>query len=69
MQDHDRKFLTASFGVAVIDEGKASVDARTLTRIADSKLYEAKDGGKNLVESEVITDEEKIDPRFLRKVI
>lgn len=68
-QDDDKKDLTASFGVAVIDSGKALVDARTVTRIADSKLYEAKDTGRNRVESEIIYSDADVDPRFLRKAI
>lgn len=69
VQDNDRKFLTASFGVAILDSGKAIVDARTITRIADSKLYDAKGKGRDRVESQIILSDEDVDPRFLRKVI
>ncbi len=64
----DRMFLTASFGCCVIDSGKSILDAQTIVRIADSKLYKAKHVGKNRVESEFITEDTVIDPRFLRRV-
>lgn len=68
-QGDDRRDLTASLGLAVIDSGKALVDARTVTRIADSKLYEAKDRGKDRVEHEIIYSDSDVDPKFLRKAI
>lgn len=64
----DRMFLTASLGCCVIDSGKSILDAQTLVRIADAKLYEAKHGGKNRVEAEFITENTTIDPKFLRRV-
>lgn len=64
----DRMFLTASFGCCVIDSGKSIVDAQTLVRIADAKLYEAKHGGKNRVEVQILHEDSVIDPKFLRRV-
>jgi len=63
----DRIFLTASFGVGIIDGGKGILDAHSLVRVADYKLYEAKGNGKDRVEGEIISDDVPIDPRFLRK--
>ena len=63
----DRIFLTASFGVSIIDGGKAILDAHTLVRLADYKLYEAKKNGKDRVEGEIVNEDVKIDPRFLRR--
>jgi two-component system, cell cycle response regulator len=63
----DRMFLTASFGVCIIDSGQGILDAHTMVRMADAKLYQAKAAGKNKVEGEIITDESQIDPRFLRR--
>ncbi|MBY0314250.1 MAG: diguanylate cyclase [Bdellovibrionales bacterium] len=67
-QDKDQMHMTASFGVALIEGKGAVIDAHTLVRIADTKLYEAKDKGRNRVEGEIITDDGPIDPRSLRKV-
>ena len=67
-QDKDKMHMTASFGVALIEGKGAVIDAHTLVRIADTKLYEAKDKGRNRVEGEIITDDGPIDPRSLRKV-
>lgn len=63
----DRMFLTASFGVCIIDSGRGILDAHTMARVADAKLYQAKASGKNKVEHEIITEETQIDPRFLRR--
>lgn len=63
----DRMFLTASFGGCIIDSGKSLMDAQTMVRMADAKLYEAKANGKDRVESNIITDESQIEPRFLRR--
>jgi two-component system, cell cycle response regulator len=63
----DKMFLTASFGACIIDSGKSIIDAQTMVRMADAKLYEAKASGKNRVEGEVITEASQIDPRFLRR--
>ncbi len=63
----DRMFLTASFGGCIIDSGKSLMDAQTMVRMADAKLYEAKANGKDRVECETITDISQIDPRFLRR--
>lgn len=41
--------LSASLGVAVMDQRTPDVDARTLVRVADNLLYEAKYAGKNCV--------------------
>lgn len=41
--------LTASLGVAVMDPRTPDIDARTLVRLADNLLYEAKYAGKNCV--------------------
>lgn len=63
----DRMFLTASFGGCIIDSGKSFMDAQTMVRMADAKLYEAKANGKDRVETDIITDTSQIDPRFLRR--
>jgi diguanylate cyclase (GGDEF)-like protein len=63
----DRIFLTASFGVSIIDGGKAILDAHTMVRLADYKLYEAKGNGKDRVEGEIVNEDVKIDPKFLRR--
>lgn len=63
----DRIFLTASFGVGIIDNSKQIIDAHTLVRVADGKLYEAKANGRDRVEGEIINDKAPVDPRFLRK--
>lgn len=68
IQDKDRMFMTASFGVALIEAKGAIIDAHTLVRIADTKLYEAKDNGRNRVEGEIVKDETPLDPRALRRV-
>ena len=41
--------LTASLGLAVINPSENHLDARTLVRLADNALYEAKHAGKNCV--------------------
>lgn len=63
----DRIHLTASFGVSIIDLGKGVLDAHTMVRIADAKLYEAKANGKDRVEGEIVTEDTQVDPRFLRR--
>jgi diguanylate cyclase (GGDEF)-like protein len=63
----DRIFLSASFGVGIIEGGKEIIDAHTLVRVADCKLYEAKENGRDRVEGEIISETSPIDPRFLRK--
>jgi two-component system, cell cycle response regulator len=63
----DRIFLTASFGVGIIEGGKEIIDAHTLVRVADCKLYEAKKNGRDRVEGEIINETSPVDPRFLRK--
>lgn len=63
----DRIYLSASFGVSIVEGDKAVMDAHTMVRLADFKLYEAKGNGKDRVESQIITDDAQVDPRFLRR--
>lgn len=67
IQGKDRITMTASFGLALIESKSPVIDAHTLVRIADTKLYEAKDNGRNRIEGEVIKDETPLDPHLLRK--
>lgn len=63
----DRIKLTCSFGVSILDGSQQVIDAHTLVRVADCKLYEAKENGRDRVEGEIITETNPVDPRFLRK--
>lgn len=56
--DLDSKYLTASIGFAITDPKGESIDARSLVRLADSALYQAKSDGRNCVRSIDLADEE-----------
>lgn len=45
----DRMSLTASIGFAITEPGNNSIDGRSLVRIADRALYDAKEAGRNSV--------------------
>jgi two-component system, cell cycle response regulator len=49
--DKHQRRLTASIGVAITKIGNRTIDARTLVRYADRALYQAKESGRNRVES------------------
>ncbi|MGE0631642.1 MAG: diguanylate cyclase [Pseudobdellovibrionaceae bacterium] len=46
---HDRMALTASIGFAITQAGDSAIDARSLVRVADRALYDAKEAGRNCV--------------------
>lgn len=68
-QGRDEIDLTCSLGLAVIEAGKSQMDARSLVRIADRCLYEAKENGRDCVVSRVATDEIPVNPKKFRKEI
>jgi diguanylate cyclase (GGDEF)-like protein len=59
--------LSASFGAAILEHGKSLLDAHSLVRLADAKLYEAKSNGKNRIESAIVDEDTRFDIRQLRK--
>lgn len=60
--------LTASFGASILENGKSLLDAHSLVRIADAKLYEAKANGKDRIEHAMVNEDTQFDIRSLRKV-
>ena len=44
------RHLTVSIGFAITEKGCKHIDARTLVRLADRALYDAKDKGRDRVE-------------------
>lgn len=62
----DEVRLTASLGLAFVEDGKVGQDARGLVRLADNALYGAKNEGKNRVIC-VHASGETWDPRLIRK--
>lgn len=65
-QKEDEIELTASMGVAVIANGRSSIDGRSLVRHADRALYESKEKGRNRVSVKVIEDKETPKHKFMR---
>ena len=63
----DRIRLSARFGAAILECGQTQLDAHSIVRLADAKLYEAKAGGKNRVISAMVNEETQFDIRRLRK--
>ncbi len=64
----DRIQLSASFGAAILENGRSLLDAHSIVRLADAKLYEAKANGKNCIESALINDDTQSNILKLRKV-
>ncbi len=63
----DRIQLSASFGAAILENGKSLLDAHSMVRLADAKLYEAKANGKNRIESAMVNEDTQFDIRQLRR--
>lgn len=63
----DEIHLTASFGAAILEKGKALIDAQALVRIADARLYQAKEAGKDRIEHTMVNDKTIVDPKQLRR--
>jgi diguanylate cyclase (GGDEF)-like protein len=60
--DRHEKRLTASIGFAITDPENKNVDGRTLVRYADRALYQAKQLGRNRVESYEFSGDKNIFP-------
>lgn len=67
-QGRDEIDLTCSLGLAAIEAGKSLMDARSLVRIADRCLYEAKEKGRDCVVSRIANDAHLVNPKKFRGV-
>ena len=65
-QKEDEIELTASMGVAVIQNGRSQMDGRSLVRHADRALYESKEKGRDRITTKVIEDKDTPKHKYLR---
>jgi len=64
--EEDKIHLTVSMGLAVVVEGRTTMDSRSLVRHADRALYTSKESGRNQVTSLRFEDSEGVDRKLLR---
>jgi len=64
--EDDKINLTASMGLAVVIDGKTTMDSRSLVRHADRALYTSKENGRNQVTAVRFEDEVQVDRKQMR---